>query len=204
MGRKSAVSRRIELLDETLNQIRILGVSTVRVSDVANALGVSPALIMYHFDTKDNLLVEALIHATERDLSTLGSLVRAADSPPGRLMAALEWYAPTGEARGWQIWIDAWSAAMRDKTLAKVLTDLQERWIDEIAGAIDEGVRTSLFRTDDSRAAAMRMTALLDGIAVRMVVHNAKFKREQLRAWLIRSVAWELGADPEVLSPPAV
>lgn len=199
MARKSAQVRRIEVLDETLNQIQLLGMSAVRVADVAHAMGVSPALIMYHFDTKENLLTEALIHATERDLSMLGRVTRAADTPSARLMAAVDWYTPAGESRSWQIWIHSWSAAMHDKALADVINGLQNRWIDEIAKTIDEGVSAGVFHSQDPRGAAARITSLLDGLAVRIVVHHSRISRDQIRTWVVHQVALELDVEPDDL-----
>jgi AcrR family transcriptional regulator len=202
MPRKTATARRAEVLDETLTQIRALGMAAVRVSDVAEASGVSPALIIYHFGTKERLLSEALLHASTQDLSTLDSIVAGPGSPAARLLAALDWYAPTGPARGWTIWIDAWSVAIRDRTLSKVLADLHRRWIGAIAAVIDDGVAAGLFHTPDSAAAAARLTSFLDGLAVRSVVHKARPPRREVRSWLIRQVAWELSVDPTVLAGP--
>ncbi|MET3952875.1 TetR family transcriptional regulator C-terminal domain-containing protein [Arthrobacter sp. UYEF36] len=201
MKRLSAQARRVEVLGETLTQIREKGMTAVRITDVASAMDVSPALIIYHFETKENLLIEALRHAAERDLLKLHRIMREDTSPTSRLMAALEWYAPTGQARGWQIWVDGWSAAMRDATLSKVLSDLQDQWTDVIARVIEEGVADGVFRVDDARDAATRITSLLDGLAVRMVVHKKEFKREVLRAWLARHVAWELSVREGDLLP---
>ena len=200
MPRKTASARRAEVLDETLTQIRALGMAAVRVADVAEASGVSPALIIYHFGTKERLLSEALVHASDQDLSTLDSIVRGPGSPAHRLLAALDWYSPTGPARGWTIWIDAWSVAIRDRALSKVLSDLQCRWIDAIAAVIDDGVALGLFRTPDSAAAATRLTSFLDGLAVRSVVHKARPPRREVRSWLIQQVAWELSVDPTALT----
>ena len=200
MPRKTATARRAEVLDETLTQIRALGMAAVRVSDVAEASGVSPALIIYHFGTKERLLSEALLHASTQDLSTLDSIVDGPGSPPTRLLAALDWYAPTGPARGWTIWIDAWSVAIRDRTLSKVLADLHRRWVGAIAAVIDDGVTAGLFHTPDSAAAAARLTSFLDGLAVRSVVHKARPPRREVRSWLIRQVAWELSVDPTVFA----
>jgi len=200
MPRKTAAARRAEVLDETLTQIRALGMAAVRVADVAEASGVSPALIIYHFGTKERLLSEALVHACDRDLSTLDAIVGGPGSPAARLLAALDWYAPSGPARGWTIWIDAWSVAIRDRALAKVLADLQHRWTDAIAAVIDDGVAAGVFRTADSSAAAARLTSFLDGLAVRSVVHKARPPRRELRSWLIGQVSWELSIEATVLA----
>ncbi|WP_426976162.1 TetR/AcrR family transcriptional regulator [Pseudarthrobacter sp. O4] len=197
----SAQARRVEVLEATLKKIREKGMTAMRITDVASAMDVSPALIIYHFETKENLLVEALKHAAERDLLKLHRIMRETTSPAARLMAALDWYAPTGPARGWQVWVDGWSAAMRDMTLSKVFSDLQDQWTDVIARVIDEGVAEGVFHTDDAHDAATRITSLLDGLAVRMLVHKVEFKRGVLRGWLVRQVAWELGVEESDLVP---
>jgi AcrR family transcriptional regulator len=202
VNRKSAQARRVEVLDETLKQIHERGMSALRIADVASSMQVSPALIIYHFETRENLLVEALTHAAERDLLKLHRIVREPAPPARRLMKVLEWYAPSGAARGWQIWVDGWAAGMRDKALQKVLADLQNRWTTEIVGIIDEGVAGGVFTVDDSHDVVTRITSLLDGLAVRMVVHKDALKREVLQEWLVRQVAWELGVDQEELRSP--
>lgn len=197
----NAQARRVEVLGETVRQIRENGMAGLRIADVANAMGLSPALIIYHFETKEQLIAEALQHAAERDLRKLRRIMRERGTPPELLMAALNWYAPTGEARGWRIWVDAWAPAMRDKALATVLTDLQEQWTRAISEIIDVGVAEGIFETESSRGAAVRLTSFLDGLAVRLVVHNKALGRGDLRTWLVRQVGWELGVDTDLLVP---
>ena len=200
MKRMNAQARRVEVLGETVRQIREKGMSTVRIADVASGMNVSTALIIYHFETKEKLLVEALRYAAERDLLKLGRIMRGQGSPAQKLMSALEWYAPTGQARGWKIWVDAWSASMRDASLAAVVVDLQEQWTRAIAGVIDDGVAAGVFTAASSREAATRLTSLLDGLAVRMLVHKEPIGRGELRLWLVRQVGWELGVEESLLS----
>lgn len=90
MKRKNAQARRVEVLGETVRVIREKGMSSLRISDVATAMDVSPALIIYHFETKERLLAEALTHAAEIDLLKLRRIMREPGEPAGRLMAALE------------------------------------------------------------------------------------------------------------------
>lgn len=200
MQRKRAQVRRVEILSATVRQIQARGMGALRISDVAASLGVSPALVVYHFETKENLLAEALQHAAERDLLKLRRIVRGSGSATERLMAALHWYAPTGRARGWIIWVDGWAEAMWDGSIAGVLTELQRQWTEAIAGLIDEGVEDGAFEVDDSLDAASRITALLDGLAVRTIVHGGRLRREVLLGWLVRQTAWETGADPDLLA----
>ena len=60
--------RREEMLSATVRQIQQQGIPALRIADVAAELGVSPALVIYHFQTKENLVAEAFRHAAEHDL----------------------------------------------------------------------------------------------------------------------------------------
>ena len=81
---------------------------------MATALGVSPALVFYHFGTKDDLVAEAFAHAAERDLARLEEIAASEHRPVDRLRRMLRLYGPTGPATGWQLWIDAWALAQRE------------------------------------------------------------------------------------------
>jgi AcrR family transcriptional regulator len=197
--RKRAQLRREEILSATVRQIQGHGIAALRIADVAAVLGVSPALLIYHFQTKENLVAAAFRHAAEHDLLKVNRLVRGSGSVPSRLMSTLRWYAPTGRARGWLLWIDGWATAMRDRALAEVISDLDERWRQAIADLISEGVAAGDFTVEDPHEAAGRITALLDGLAVRTLVHGGGLNRPTMLAWLTKQVAWELGTAPETL-----
>jgi AcrR family transcriptional regulator len=198
--RKRVQLRREEILSATVRQIQGHGIAALRIADVAAVLGVSPALVIYHFQTKENLVAEAFRHAAEHDLLKVNRLVRGSGSVPSRLMSTLGWYAPTGRARGWLLWIDGWATAMRDHTLAEVISDLDEQWRQAIADLISEGVAAGDFTVEDPQEAAGRITALLDGLAVRTLVHGGGLSRPMMLEWLTRQTAWELGIAPEALT----
>jgi AcrR family transcriptional regulator len=198
--RKRVQLRREEILSATVRQIQGHGIAALRIADVAAVLGVSPALVIYHFQTKENLVAEAFRHAAEHDLLKVNRLVRGSGSVPSRLMSTLGWYAPTGRARGWLLWIDGWATAMRDQSLAEVISDLDEQWRQAIADLISEGVAAGDFKVEDPQEAAGRITALLDGLAVRTLVHGGGLSRPTMLEWLTRQTAWELGIAPEALT----
>ena len=59
-GTLSADRRREQLLRATIEVIAERGVPATRVADVAEQGGTSPALIIYYFKNKGNLLTEAM------------------------------------------------------------------------------------------------------------------------------------------------
>ena len=189
--------RREEILSTTVELLDKLGLAATRVADVAVALDVSPALVFYHFGTKDDLVAEAFAHAVEHDLHRLERAASGED-PVARLRRVLRLYGPTGRATGWRIWIDAWAVALRDPHIRKVLQRLDRQWQDILRGVVDDGVASGVFTCPDPAASVARISALVDGLSVAAVVHRS-VTREQLRGWVAAQLAVELGVDVETL-----
>ena len=57
--------RREQILRSALDVISERGFPDTRIADVAERVGVSPALVIYYFKTKDRLLTEAMRHAED-------------------------------------------------------------------------------------------------------------------------------------------
>src|SRR6478735_1916715 len=163
--RLSVAERREELLRAAVEQIEVRGVAAVRIADVASVLGVSNALVLYHFSTKEKLVAAAFAHAAEIDLAHLRKLLGRRTTAVRRLRAAVRWYAPTGQAKGWRLWIEGWASSLRDPVLREVAADLDQQWKAAMTEVIAEGVAAGEFHCPDPTSAALRLTALLDGLA---------------------------------------
>ena len=114
-SRRSVELRRDEILASTTETVDRIGLEATRVTDVAKALNVSSALIFYHFGTKDALDRRG-VRVRRRARPGSGSTRPPApstdpvDTPaPGAGVPTV----PTGAAKGWRIWIDAWALAQR-------------------------------------------------------------------------------------------
>jgi AcrR family transcriptional regulator len=199
----SVAERREELLRAAVEQIEARGVAAVRIADVASALGVSNALVLYHFSTKERLVAAAFAHAAEDDLARLRKLVRRRTTAVRRLRAAVRWYAPTGTAKGWRLWIEGWAAALREPVLRDVAQDLDRRWKAAITEVLAEGVAAGEFGCPDPGGAALRLTALLDGLAVQMTVYGGAVSRARAQKWVDEALARELGLEREALTAAA-
>ncbi|WP_353945977.1 TetR/AcrR family transcriptional regulator [Streptomyces sp. HUAS MG91] len=193
--RLSVAERRAELLRAAIGQIEVRGVAAVRISDVASALGVSNALVLYHFSTKEKLVSAAFAHAAEDDLAHLHKLLGRRTTALKRLRAAVRWYAPTGQAKGWRLWIEGWSAALREPALREVARDLDKQWKAALAEVVAEGVAAGEFGCPDPMGAALRLTALLDGLAVQMTTYEGAVSRARAQEWVDEALARELGLD---------
>ncbi len=200
MGRRKVEVRREEILVATIAEIEKSGMTALRVSDIAAALGVSSGLVYYHFDNKDALLVAALEYAVVRDADRLDKALATEGAPVERLRRVLASYGPAGEAHGWTLWIEAWSTALREPSIQAALRTLDQRWRDALEHVVDEGVADGSFSCVDIASSVARVGALLDGLSVAVLIYRS-VSPEQLRGWVRDAMADELGIARGCLSP---
>jgi AcrR family transcriptional regulator len=193
MARKPVPSRRQEIIDTTLEVIRQQGLPAARTANLAAALDISSALIFYHFGTLEKLVAEAFEYAAGLDLERLDEVRRADGTVTDRLRAVLRLYGPTGDAEGWKLWIEGWAAALHDPAIRELTQQFDLRWREAVADLIAEGVAAGEFQSADPSGAAWRVTALLDGLAVQLVVRRDTVTQEQVTAWVEQALAHELG-----------
>ncbi|WP_436844700.1 TetR family transcriptional regulator C-terminal domain-containing protein [Streptomyces longwoodensis] len=185
--------RRGELLRAAIEQIEQRGAAAVRIADVASALGVSNALVLYHFSTKEQLVAAAFAQAAEDDLAHLRRLLGRRTTALRRLRAAVRWYAPTGPAKGWRLWIEGWAVSLREPALREVARDLDRAWKAALAEVVAEGVAAGEFTCPDPAATALRLTALLDGLAVQLTSYGGTVSRARAQEWVEEALTRELG-----------
>ncbi|WP_088285744.1 TetR/AcrR family transcriptional regulator [Kineosporia sp. A_224] len=198
MGRRRADVRREEILRAAAVVVSRNGFARTRAADVAEELGVSTALVFYHFETKERLLSEAFAFAAAADLDRLGRAVQARGTCTQRLRAVLRLYAPAGEAPGWTLDIDAWSEALRTPEIRAASQEVDRQWRAAIEQVVRDGVEAGEFSCEDPAASALRIAAMLDGLAVATQV-RVSVRRAQAARWAAESAAREVGLPPEVL-----
>lgn len=179
--------------------MRQRGFARTRVVDVAERLGVSTALVFYHFATKDRLLSDAFISAAEHDLARLDRAVRGSGSPTRRLRSVLRLYGPAGDAAGWALEIDAWGEALRCPEIRDASRRVDRRWRRAIATVIAEGVERGEFTCPEPQEAAERIAAMMDGLAVAAQVRRT-VSRSRAARWAVCYAAAELGITAEQLT----
>lgn len=193
--RRPVEVRREEILAATAGLLDSMGLAAIRIADVAKVLGVSPALVFYHFGTKDALVADAFAHAVDADLARLDRATARGADPLDRLRRVLRSYGPTGSAAGWRLWIDAWALALREPTLQAALRRMDDRWCTVLREVVEDGVAGGVFTCADPAATVTRVSALLDGLSVAALVYRT-VSREELRRWVAGAVSSELGLDP--------
>jgi AcrR family transcriptional regulator len=200
MTRRSSDARLDGLLRTACDVIARRGLANTRTVDVAKAAGVSQALVFYHFATKERLLASAFAYAAEQDLARLEAVLRSPARPPEKLRKILRLYIPGGPTKSWSMWIDGWSESQRVTEVERVSRKLDLRWRQALDEVITAGVADGSFKCEDPTGAAWRLSALLDGLAVQVTVHERIVSRRQMNEWIRLAAAREVGLEPADLA----
>ena len=200
MKKPTVEERRTEILETTCEVVIERGLAATRIADVAKRLGVSSSLIHYHFESKEQLLAEAFSHYARKDLAEMEAEVEAAPTAVAQLDRAIQNYVPEGSGDvEWMLWIDGWGEALRNPMMRKISQELDEQSAGLLERVITNGVERGEFACDDPAAAAIRLTSVVDGLAVQFAAHEGLMTRDQLIDHVRTLAAWEVGLEPDAL-----
>ncbi|GAA3409905.1 TetR/AcrR family transcriptional regulator [Streptosporangium vulgare] len=200
MARGFGRLRREDLLRTACDVIAAQGFGHTRTADIAQAAGVSQALLFYHFETKEKLFAQAFSYAAQLDLDALVKVEESGGSPFDRLRALLRFYPPSGKSKSWALWIDAWAESMRNAELEEMSRRIDLRWKAALRAIIDDGVAAGIFTCADPEGATWRVMSLIDGLSTQVTVHRRVLSRARMTEFIRTAAAAELGLSPSDLS----
>ena len=190
----TVAERRTEILEVTCEVVIERGFAGTRISDVAKRLEVSSSLIHYHFDSKEQLLAEAFSHYARKDLAEMEREITAAPTALEQLDSVIQNYVPEGsDDVEWMLWIDGWGEALRNPMMKRISQELDQETSGLLVGVLEAGVASGEFRCSSPAASAMRLTALVDGLAVQFAAHDGMMDRDQLIDHVRTVAAAEVG-----------
>jgi len=167
-------NRREVMLRAALHVIAERGFTDARIADVAERAGTSPALVIYYFQSKDNLLTEAIRLAEDRWFAQGAQNRAAIPDAVGRLEEIVTWisFPPVDDEfpDPWPLWIDLWARSQRHAGVARVREEFDARWRGAIARVVADGQAEGTFTATDPVEFAIALLALLDGLAVQIAL----------------------------------
>ena len=204
MTARTAADARERILDAACDVIAAHGIEDVRIARIATVAGVSPALVHYHFATREALLGEALEHSFE----LLGDLrTTRADAEGWTAAQRLGWMIdqslpfPGLGDREWRLWLELWSRAARQEELRPVAARLYERYDGWIAEAVEDGIESGEFSAADASAVTQRLIAAIDGHGLRVLVDDPAMSPDRARTLIVGALAAELGVGERAFDP---
>jgi AcrR family transcriptional regulator len=189
---QTAHLRRPEILAAAMEVIRERGVSATRIADVAERIGTSPPAVLYYFESKQELLREALTFAEEQFYDELDGELTRIESARDRLVWLVESTVASGDFDA-VLWIELWPQALRSEELAETRRTLDRRWRGAIASIIREGQRRGEFTGGDADQLALLAASLLDGLAIQVALEDSEVSSSRAREICLSALERELG-----------
>ncbi|WP_308121054.1 TetR/AcrR family transcriptional regulator [Paractinoplanes bogorensis] len=146
--------RRDELLEKAYTYVREHGISDMSLRPIAAAIGSSPRVLLFLFESKDGLIRSLLARARADELSVLSK-----DLPLGADAAGLavwEWLTAPANASLLRLWVEAYARSLgaTDGPWAGFAAETVGDWLDVLA-------RSQPAEDRDSPAGLAHRTAVL-------------------------------------------
>jgi AcrR family transcriptional regulator len=180
-GRKaSKETRRLQLIEATIDSLAKRGYSETTMADVADGAGLSRGIVNFHFESKEKLLIATLQHMADEYSAHWRAILQKAGHDPARQLYSLvlgdfdrticnkrklaAWCAFWGEAKSRPTYQALCGA--NDAAYQSVFIDLTRRLKD--AGGYDF----------DPSATALGLSAMLEGLWLRLMMGTEDVTRE--------------------------
>jgi AcrR family transcriptional regulator len=186
--------RKPQLLTAAAEVIAERGMAATRISDIAERAGTSPPAVLYWFDSRDELLAEALTFAEESFYGELATRLEGRGSAAARL---IELITSSGAGDDWTLWMELWTRALRDPAMRDARQRLDDRWRRQIAEIVRDGQDSGEFGGPDPDRVALELAALIDGLAVQVTLGDRVVSTELMQSTCVevaeRLLETELG-----------
>src|ERR1700704_1461043 len=202
-------ARRIEMLRAAAELICERGFGDTRIADVAKRAGVSSALVIYYFGTRDRLLVDALRYSEESFYEAAEQMLAEVSSLHERLSLLIKWTCvPEGDDEipgAWGLWFDLWAQAFRHDEIKAGRVELDARWRKMIVDAIKSAEASAELDGDvDARMFALEFGALLDGLSIQVALEDPEVDSDVAYDIAMRFPERELNLPPAKRKSPSV
>jgi AcrR family transcriptional regulator len=198
-SREVTEERREQILQAALEVIVERGYADTRIADVAERAGTSPALVIYYFKTRDQLLTEALRYSEDHWYATGTKRLESITTAAGQLteligMTCLPDTDPAPRSE-WLLWLDLWALSPRIAGVAAVRREFDERWRQTIKAIVLAGQEAGEFTPIDADEFAITLSALLDGMAVQIALEDPDVPPSRAYDLAMRYAAGQLGFE---------
>jgi AcrR family transcriptional regulator len=151
--------------------------------------------VHYYFSGKDDVLTEALKHCVRQAFLRHSRELSKIDNAHERLLKLIDLQLPrVGEVRDeWSIWLQFWAEATIRPQFRPAHNEYYARWRETVERIVRRGQRQGVFANGaDAALAAMKFTALTDGVAIQVLTGAPGMTVTVMRELLVDFVRHEL------------
>ncbi|TFV63968.1 TetR family transcriptional regulator [Geodermatophilus sp. DF01-2] len=184
MGRPSAeAERRQQILTATCKVVADQGFRSLRVADVAAAIGSSTGTVHYYFPTKRDLLHAAFEFNFRNSLERRKVILHGDGDPVTKLRAFVDSYVPEGPetVQAWRVWAELWVEAIQEPDLQVLNDAVYGDWRSIVASIIRDGHDQGLIVRADPVVQANMLIGLIDGLAIQVILGSHSMDGPRMR-----------------------
>lgn len=176
-----SVVRRGQIVDAARKVIINYGSEHVTVKRIASEVGISEAAIYRHFKNKRAVLIMLAENIEQNIVNDIKGAAREGYTPLGVLDSVLRSHLSAVQQReGISFQVIAEIISLGDKKLNKKLSDVLDKYIDQLKNLLAEGVRCGEVRPDiNLEAAAMALFGIIQGLVNIWTLENYSFNPQE-------------------------
>jgi AcrR family transcriptional regulator len=198
--RHVAVSRKqSHIIRTTYRAISEKGVHRVSLQEIADRAGVSKGIILYHFNTKDNLILKTMEWVLERNADRIRKAIATETNPTRQVRVMIEtiFLNPDSNRRFYLTYLDLLDHAARVAEFSKLNATFHSIVNALYADVIRNGVEAGEFQVDDVDEAAYTLRAIVDGLFLQWVQEEDwRSQHSRFREMCERAVLRFLSTQP--------
>lgn len=173
--------RRRELAEAAWRVIIKHGLDGATTRLIAKESGYSAGVLAHYFESKDEILLEALRISHENIDSRVSQVIEGREGLDALRALCID-LLPTGEqqARETHLEISFWSRALVNRELRTVQRTESARWRRVVQSLVADAQRAGELAEGDPRTIAVNLSALMDGLSIYALLYPDRFGRNEL------------------------
>ena len=167
MSPKADVSeeRKSQILDAAMKTFAEKGFHKTRMSDIADASGLSKGSLYWYFDSKDAIILNLLERVFEPEIKDLENLLQDERSAEERLLIYTE---RGGEdiikmLKWMPLLYDFIALAFRQEIIKKIISKYYQKNLNSLVTLIQQGIDDGEFEIDSALEAAIAVGSIIEG-----------------------------------------
>lgn len=184
--------RREQLIDATITSISRKGIGGTTMQTVTEIAGLSLGIVNFHFESKQKLFEETLIHlAREHHEQWRKAYDDAGLSPVAKLMAVVDahFHQRICSPKKLAVWYAFYGEAGRRKVYRKLIEDIDLERFDLSLQLCEQITQEGGYSAMPARQVANLLEALYDGIWLELLTYPESYTRDRARDYIVAFLA---------------
>ncbi len=158
--------RREQILNGLYKSIVSKGFLKTSITDISKKSRVARGIIHYYFENKDEMLSELMKQLSQNYVNGLRKYIGKFDTPLDKLNAFVNYHLLRDEEDLYglmAVWIEYWGQSIRNKTVNRIIFELQDEIRKILNSIMREGIENGDFIDGNSEAVSAIFLGVIEG-----------------------------------------